>query len=183
MFLCAVQKLPIQIITHNFLETEKKYRDVYTMKDWMSIFRRARQRNPYKVNNFHYLDIIDFHEIAVMLMRNRRRDEDGNGINWLLVKSFRYEKAKRGIVMYRYNYTDDLKKIQILGQRRPPALPTELQKAYNHRIPISEAKKNDLLKLCRSLAIPEEEHPWFRAFQLQLVPKISTWTWVRGFWD
>ena len=165
MFLYAVQKLPIQMITHNFLEsghshmecdsmhsaieTETKYKDVYTMLDWMSIFRRARTRNPYKVTNFHYRDIYDLHEIALLLMKNRRRDEDGNAVNWLLVKSFRYEKANPGFVMYRYNYTDDFKKIYVFGQRRPPALPTEVPKAYRSRIPISEAKKNDLLKLCR----------------------------------
>ena len=91
MFLYAVQQLPIKAITHNFLESghshmecdsmhaaieaEKKYKDVYTMLDWISIFRGARRRHPYKVNNLHYEDMLDFHSVATMLFRNRLRDE------------------------------------------------------------------------------------------------------------
>ena len=77
---------------HAAIEHEKKYVEVFTMLDWISIFGRARRRYPYKVNNFHYEDFYDFQKLAKDTMKNRRRDENGNILNWLLVKSFMYLK-------------------------------------------------------------------------------------------
>jgi hypothetical protein len=146
---------------HASIEGAKKYSNVYTMVDWISIFQRARRRNPYKVS-LHHQDILNFQHVAQQMMKNRRKDQDGNVVNWLLVKSFQYRKAERGIIFYRYNYGDEFKKISIFGRGRPLPVPAPPQ-AYTRKIPVSQAKKNDLLKLCRQLAIPEEVHPWFEA--------------------
>ena len=131
MFLYAVQQLPIKAITHNFLESghshmecdsmhaaieaEKKYKDVYTMLDWISIFRGARRRHPYKVNNLHYEDMLDFHCVATMLFRNRLRDEDGNIINWLLVKCFKYLKDEPGTIIFVIPTPKSLNELMSLG--------------------------------------------------------------------
>ena len=98
----AVQKTQLEIITHNFqesghlymecdsmhsaIETEKKYIDVYTIIDWISIFRRARRRHPYTVVSLHHDDMFDLQNLAQKIMKNRRQDGDGNIVNWLLVK-------------------------------------------------------------------------------------------------
>ena len=131
MFLYAVQQLPIKAITHNFLESghshmecdsrhaaieaEKKYKDVYTMLDWISIVRGARRRHPYKVNNLHYEDMLDFHSVATMLFRNRLRDEDGNIINWLLVKCFKYLKDEPGTIIFVIPTPKSLNELMSLG--------------------------------------------------------------------
>ena len=97
----AVQKTQLEIITHHFLEsghsymecdsmhsaveTEKKYIDVYTIFDWLSIFRRARRRHPYTAVNLHH-DMFDLQSLAQKIMKNRSQGEDGNIVNWLLVK-------------------------------------------------------------------------------------------------
>ena len=73
---------------HAAIEHEKKYVDVFTVLDWISKFGRARRRHPYKVNNFHYKYFYDFQKLANDTMKIRRRDENGNIINWLLVKNF-----------------------------------------------------------------------------------------------
>jgi len=176
LFLYAVQKLDIDVITHNFLESghsmmecdsmhsaiekEKRYRDVYTMTGWAEIFRRARRQNPYKVTTLHHGDIFKLQQIAQTILKNRRKDEEGNVVNWLLVKSFRYEKCEPGVIFYKYNYSDNYKKMYVFG-RGKPVLPDELPPAYGKRIEISSAKKNDLLKLCRQHIIPEELHFWY----------------------
>ena len=178
MFLYAVQNTTLKTITHNFLESghsymecdsmhaaiehEKKSTHVYTMLDWISIFRRARHRNPYCIRNLHYQDFHNFKELAQTLIKNKRIDEDGNIINWLLVKSFKFEKDQSGVIMYRYNYTDTFMKLRVSGPGRP-AKQKNLSCAYKGKIPISEAKKKDLINLCKKFVIPEEVHPWYEA--------------------
>ena len=177
MFLYVVNNTHLQIITHNFLEsghshmecdsmhsaieTEKKHVHVFSMHDWVSIFRRARRRLPYKVANLHHEDFYNLQILSQQIMKNKRRDDDGTIINWLLVKSFKYVKDEPGIIYYRYNYTDDYKRISVYGRGRP-SIPRDLSPAYKDRHDISELKKRDLMKLCTSLAIPEEFHGWYK---------------------
>ena len=62
----------------------------------------------------------------------------------------------------RYNYSDDFKRINVCRSGRA-ALPADLGQAYQTRIPISEAKKKDLVKLCTQLVIPPEMHEWYKS--------------------
>ncbi len=64
----AVQKTRVETSTHNFLESghwytececEKKHFDVYNMIDWVSIFRRARRRLPYRLIHIQHSDVLD----------------------------------------------------------------------------------------------------------------------------
>lgn len=49
----------------------------------------------------------------------------------------------------------------VYGRGRPRKLlaPTQI---YENELPISEAKKKDLLKLCASGVIPVELHQWYK---------------------
>ena len=124
----------MKCITHNFLESghshmecdsmhaaiehEKKFVDVFTMLDWVSIFRRARRSHPYKVHNVTHRDFYDFQKLAKEIMKNRRIGLEGNTINWLLVKSFQYKKDHLGVLFYPYDYGDEYKAIRISGRGR-----------------------------------------------------------------
>ncbi|KAJ8254796.1 hypothetical protein GJAV_G00197440 [Gymnothorax javanicus] len=103
------------------------------MLDWVSIFCRARRQNPYKITHFHHANIYNFRELASVIIRNKHQDKEGNLINWLLVKSFRYVTAQPGVIMYRYNYTDEFKTIRVFGRSPPPLLPHPLPEAYSRR--------------------------------------------------
>ena len=135
MFMYAIEhSTTLKCITHNFLksghshmecdsmhaaiEHEKKFFDVFTMLDWVSIFRRAGRSHPYKVHNVTYRDFYDFPKLAKEIMKNRRKGLEGNTINWLLVKSFQYKKDHPGVLFYRYNYGDEYKAIRISGRGR-----------------------------------------------------------------
>ena len=128
---------------HAAIEHEKKYVDVFTMLDWISIFGRARRRHPYKVKNFHYEDFYYFQKLAKDTMKNRRRDENGNIINWLLVKSFMYLRINLE------NYITVI--ITVMNIKLS-------QLADRSKIPISQAKHHDLVKLCNQMVIPAEVH-------------------------
>ena len=93
-------------------------------------------------------------------MKNRRRDENGNIINWLLVKSFVYLKDQHGTLHYRYNYSDVYKIITVRGSGRFSSV-IELIHAYKSKSSISQAKHHDLVKLCNQMVIPAEVHSWY----------------------
>ncbi|ESO84982.1 hypothetical protein LOTGIDRAFT_168241 [Lottia gigantea] len=99
--------------------------------------------------------------LARSIMKNRKRDQDGNIVNWLLIKCLRYQKDLPGIIQYRYRYTDQYRCINIFNRGRPPIL--VLQKAFKSLIPICKAKKNDLVKLCTQGVIPNELHLWYKS--------------------
>lgn len=76
----------------------------------------------------------------------------------------RYEKKNPGIVLFKYNYSEENFEELDVGKskiRRQPNMPTSLNNLYNAEIPISQAKKTDLMKLCKKGAIPAEYHAWY----------------------
>ena len=68
-------------------------------------------------------------------------------------------------VHIKYAYSDDVRRINVIRSvRGRPSLTThELPRKYSGKIPISEAKKNDLLDLCKSLVIPEVYRGFYEA--------------------
>ena len=94
---------------------------------------------------------------AKEIMKNRRKDLEGNTINWLLVKSFQYKKDHPRVVFYRYNCGDEYKAIRI-SERGRYASATVVQYAYDNKIPNSQAKYHDLRKLCNQMVIPADVH-------------------------
>ncbi|ESO91835.1 hypothetical protein LOTGIDRAFT_163196 [Lottia gigantea] len=176
MFVHAVQSTPLEVISHNCLESghsymecdsmhsaiesKKRNLDLFTMLDWVSVFKKARRKRPYNVVNLRYNDIYNFQDVTQQLMKNRKRDVDGNIVNWLLVKSFRYQKNQPGVVLYKYNYGEEYKQINVFGRGGHSII--KLPKAYSFETP-SEAKKNDLVKLCDHMVIPVEIQHWYRS--------------------
>lgn len=49
------------------------------------------------------------------------------------------------------------------AKRRLPSLSATLSHCYKTKLPVSKAKKDDLLSLCRSGVIPEEHRAFYRA--------------------
>ena len=94
-------------------------------------------------------------------MKNRRKDEHGDIVNWLMIKNLQYRKDKPGAIFYKYEFSEDYKTISMSECGRLP-LQRDLENVYNGRLAISEAKK-DLLKLCDQRAIPAKVHHWYRS--------------------
>lgn len=190
LFLYAVQKLSIDVINHNFMEkghsymevdsmhsaieSAKKYIPVYTMQDWLNIFKIARSKRgrnsisgEYNVEEFSYSDIKDLKELASKIIKNTSLDSDGNKVNWLKIKCFKYEKKNPNIIKFKYNYSDEIyKELYTNGKNHRQStikLPLSLSSLYKNPIPISDLKKKDLLKLCQTKAIPEVFHLWYKS--------------------
>lgn len=156
---------------HSAIEHQKKFVPVYTMHDWLSIFKLARSKrgkkknDPYAVKELHYSDFLDLNILSKTILRNKSHDEDGNKINWLKIKCIRFEKENPQFIQIRYDHTGSYTKINIFGKGRPPKLPKTLDKAYQTMFPISEKKYNDLVALCNDKVIPIEFHGWYKSLK------------------
>lgn len=155
---------------HSAIEHAKKYIPVYTIQDWLNIFRiarskrnRNRQSEPYHVRELKFNEFYDLKALSELLIKNRSKDIEGNTVNWLLIKSLRYSKKHADIIEYKYEHSSEYKVIKIWGRGRPPAPPKQLKKLYGNLLPISTKKKEDLVKLCKSGAIPPEFHGWYQS--------------------
>ncbi|CAF4889569.1 unnamed protein product [Pieris macdunnoughi] len=73
------------------------------------------------------------------------------------------EKGSPDILFCRYDHSSEYKKVNIVGGgRRKSAAALGLKPAYSDPLPISKAKKADLVKLVNAGHIPEELHLWYR---------------------
>lgn len=153
---------------HSTIEAQKKHIPVYLMNDWLNIFRMARStrtkksNKPYSVTELKFNDFLDLSALSMTIIRNKRRDTEGNIVNWMKVKCFKYEKESPGIIHYKYNHSGEYKKINVSGKGRPVTLPSLLGKAYEGQLPISEKKYTSIMTLCTNNAIPEEYQHWYK---------------------
>ena len=152
---------------HSTIERAKKYQKVYNVREWEIICRAARRHNPYHVEQLNNEDVYDFHKMS-NVFNNRSINTSGERVNWLKVKWFRYQKDRPESLLYKERLTDeDFKEIPLTrrpgnaerGSRRQSSASTAisdvLEQAYNGPIPISKAKKDDLMSLVASGAVPE----------------------------
>ena len=148
---------------HSAIEFAQRNSSVFCVSAWKTIFEVARRRNPYKVHQLSCTDFVDCKALCDQLIRNRTKNENGDTVNWLKIKVLRFEKNNRRI-QYKYRYDDDFSAINICGRGRPAItnLP-ELTQCYKSRLPITVAKKNDLMALCKSGVVPKEHHYFFKS--------------------
>lgn len=155
---------------HSAIEKAKRYVPVYSIIDWMNIMRTARSNRhrksaqPYNVTQLNFSAMLDLKDLAKRLIKNRLKDEEGNQVKWLQIKCLRYEKSSPSIIKFRYNHHGPYTALNVLGRGRKTEV-KEIRKAYNEQLPISNKKKEDLLKLCRKEIIPQELHLWYESLR------------------
>ncbi|KAL1491869.1 hypothetical protein ABEB36_012398 [Hypothenemus hampei] len=154
---------------HSAIEHAKRHIPVFCMNDWKTIMTMARSKRgknkisgAYTVQQLTFNDFIDSKDLSNSIIKNATRDEDGKKVQWLKIKQLRYEK-KSSVIMFRNNYDEEYKIINVKSKARGSNIPKEkdLKKCYSERLPISEKKKKDLLKLCKTGVIPYEYHSWY----------------------
>ena len=148
---------------HSTIERAKKTATIYIPGQWNTVIQSARAAAPYVVVPLNHEDVWDFKKLATSRLRNTKTDFKGDKVNWLAIKWLRYLKDDEGTWHFKYRMHEDLKQLKIKGssrrgQRLPPPFTDERPRRYDHKIPISEKKKKDLLNLCHLEVVPEEYH-------------------------
>jgi len=167
-------------ITHTFLETghthmecdsmhaaiefAKKNVKVHSIGHWEGILSSARRNKPYEVyrlqnSSFFYLKAL-VHETIV----NKMKDVEGNVVNWRSVRSLRYHSSSGSIVEYKNDLQEEFRILDLSASRRarPSSKDTGLKQKYKNQLPISKAKKDDLLDLCKQNVIHADYHGWYK---------------------
>ena len=156
---------------HARIEANKKHAEIMVPREWYNIIRTAKRSQPYSVIPVDYDDIYDFKRLHRDMKLNIKVDVDGMKITWRRVMWFKFEKLLGEVtVQYSYSHNSvDLVYLQMRSKRnsrncsflQPPPLCPDLHKRYDKRIPVSDAKKADLMKLCRIGVIPSDYHAYY----------------------
>lgn len=176
---------------HSAIENQMRLMPIFSMIDLCNVIRLARSnrklnkkktaKKPYEPIVMSYSDILDLKELRNNLMVNRSIDSEGQKLQWLKVKCFKFEKKRPNIVQYRYDYVSDYKEMDVSKKETPIESniknlrkrkhdETEsvfdynsysLKKAYTRKLPITKSKKKDLIKMCNERIIPAELHHWY----------------------
>ena len=167
-------------ITHTFLETghthmecdsmhaaiehAKKNVKVHSMGQWEGILSMARRKKPYQVIKLLHGDFYDLKALVKQLVLNKSKDSDGLIVNWRKVRSLRYQSSLSNLVAYKYSLPDSFRYVDISKSRKVhKPITITLQPKYKKQLPISKAKKDDLIELCTKNVIDKDYHAWYAA--------------------
>lgn len=192
-FMYVVNKTHLEIVEHKFMESGHSYLEVdsmhsaievakenvsvYSVNDWINIMviarsnrrkRKNKKSDPYIVEELKFSDIVDLKSLGENLIKNRTLDDKGEKVQWFKIKVLRFEKKQPGVILFKYSIEEtEFRTLPTYGLGRPPNMPVELQKLYSRQLPISAAKKKDLLTLCRKKIIPQEFHAMYKSLPVE----------------
>ena len=143
---------------HSAIEYSQKNLPVFSVNEWNNIIRSARPgRHPYRVHQLQWYDFVDAKQLAAETISNRKTDIFGNTVNWLKLKRLVFRQESPNSMFYSYDGRTILNEVTVRKRHsgRHVGKP-DIQKLYSGKLPISKAKKEDLLSLCSARLIPDE---------------------------
>lgn len=160
---------------HSSIETAKHHVDIYSVHEYENVFKmarsgRKRDKLPYNTRALQFEEFLDLKKLVQLTINNKKEDQKGNNVNLLKVKCFKYDKQFPNTVHYKYGFADEYEKIDIGFTRRASNRKTKeenfkdiiIPQLYQRQLPISVAKKKDLLKLCARNIIPSTLMDWYK---------------------
>lgn len=127
----------------------------------------ARRKNPYTVVPLKHEDIIDFKQLKTQKVKNVKTSVDGKKVNWTKLRWMRFRKDNPDMCFFKYDFDEEFQCLKLTGSKRGRSMdvgPTSesMPRRYKSKIPISAAKKKDLVQLCKSGVIPSEFHEFYK---------------------
>ena len=171
---------------HATIERAKKGVDVFVPSDWNIVMALARRRNPYTVIPLDNKEILNIKAFVNDNNLNLKVFENGEKVAWKKIKVIRAQKGSNTLqILYEYGQEDPfLLNIRQKKRTRKNLSATEtienvtytlLSTKYADLLPVSDAKKKDLLALCKSSIIPHHHHQFYENLrtskQLERLPE------------
>lgn len=153
---------------HAAIERAKRNITIYIPHQWNTVMQLARSSQaPYTVVPLEHSGFYDFKKIATMTTRDTKSDTGGARVNWLKIKWLRYLKSEADTIFFTYRMMDNFSHLKIKGNSRRGQKPlprvSELPRRYMSRLPLSVAKKKDLLDLCDLGVVPHMHHHYYHS--------------------
>jgi hypothetical protein len=148
---------------HSSIETAKRKTSVFVPSQWHTVIALARKRNPYVVIPIKFTDIKDFTSYTNKVCLNRKMSCTREKVNWLRIRWIQVRKGERKSIFVDYTFEPSMfLELKIQHIRKVEGKAMDLQTFYRAKLPITAAKKKDLLSLCASGIIPSDVHDFCR---------------------
>ena len=100
---------------------------------------------------------------------NMKTSTCGQRINWNNIRWVQVRKSSPDSIFLNYTFSEEnFMEIKVSLKTRKTSNEKVLQAAYKAKIPISAAKKKDLIQLCDKGIIPEEFHAYYNSLPQKL---------------
>lgn len=155
---------------HASIETTKKITPVFVPSHWNTLIALSRKQNPYIAVPMKFNHVVDFKDFVQKHCKNLKTTTTGTRINWLNVKWIEVRQSNPRSVFVNYTFDrQEFQEIQVQMSTRQrvgralkwPESYSQLQLCYTSKLPISIAKKKDLVSLCEREIIPQEFHSYY----------------------
>jgi len=148
---------------HSAVEHAKKNTPINVPSHWATVIAMARRNKPYVVIPLKFNDFYDLKALKTKMYGNMKVDVQGKRVNWMNIKWLQVRKETPDTLFVNYTF-DPAQFLEIrVTRRRSSHGHYQLKACYTEKRPVSVAKKNDLLSLCRSGIIPEDCHAYYNA--------------------
>lgn len=159
---------------HSVIERRKKKMTAYVPSQWYAIMRTAKSTGtPYNVIEMSDDNFFDYK--SFVKSTNWTKNDDGEKVYWSSVRQLLVEKQSPTKIQYKIDLTSENFKIITIfktpvrqrGRQKSSPYDKQPQKKYHGSIPISKAKWEDLMKLCRINVIPKNHHGFYKSLKFE----------------
>lgn len=145
----------------------KKIECIYSHEDWYNIIKKAKKKKPFTVRIMETDEFLST-DVLEKAITNRKKDEDGNELNWLQIQWMRFEQSEPYKIQFKYTTEEEVPfRVLNLTKRcrgRPPGIHQFEQRVlYPNGRPVTAKKKADMLALLQY--IPPVAHPYYLNLQ------------------
>ena len=148
---------------HATVDFHRKNLKISPPDEWSMVLQTARRE-------MEQHEVFDSHALS----KSFRATNLKTGIQWMKVKCVRVKKGVTDAVDVKHSYSDEYQEVSIrtdgpncktrkrsVGTAAPELNESLLIQAYKQPLPVSVAKKADLLKLCATRAIKSKYHTFY----------------------
>ena len=160
---------------HSTIDSHRKHLKICSPYEWPIVLRMARREKPYHVHEVERSEFFDLH----CLPKSLNAEQSLKLIPWMKVKCIKSTKGVLEEIEVKEEYNQEYKKVQFTDLRCAKKLRTRsskgqhvmavnlemLKPAYLGTLPVSVAKKADLLKLCKAGVIKTQFHSFYENLQ------------------
>ena len=100
---------------HAAIEFAKKKTEIFVPRQWATVIRMARRKDPYMIVPLKFGDIYDFKDFTKKYIKFRKEDVNGKKVNWLQIKWIRYTQENPDCIMFKYNFEDEFRVLKVAG--------------------------------------------------------------------
>ena len=149
---------------HAAVETAKKRTSVYVPSQRDTIITMARKKKTYTVVPLKYFDFLNLKPLTESILPSSAVDTNGKKVEWMKVRWLQVRKSDPQNIHAKYDF-DELQfhTVKTKASRKHICVANPIQRRYNEKLPISSAKKQDLISLCKDGNIPSEFYHYFQS--------------------